>query len=58
MGSQYYYVAMFFIASVAWMFVKPRHVIVYSPEKEESDSAAENPERSISVNSNNPRILK
>jgi cyanate permease len=32
-ASLYYYAAMFFVASVAWMFVKPRHVIVYSPGK-------------------------
>ena len=29
--SLYYYGAMFLVASVMWLFVNPRHVIVYSP---------------------------
>jgi MFS family permease len=30
--SLYYYATMFFIAAVCWLFINPRHVIVYSPE--------------------------
>jgi hypothetical protein len=30
--SLYYYAAMFLIASVSWIFVNPRRVIVYSSE--------------------------
>ena len=30
--SLYYYATMFFIASVCWLFIEPRQVIVYAPE--------------------------
>lgn len=31
-ASLYYYATMFFLASVCWLFINPRQVIVYSPE--------------------------
>jgi len=30
----YYYAGMFLVASVCWLFVDPRRVIVYGPQRE------------------------
>jgi ACS family glucarate transporter-like MFS transporter len=30
--SLYYYASMFFIASICWLFINPRRVIVYAPD--------------------------